>query len=89
MTYSIEDERDSLWSEVEELTGIKFINRKRPPEKLSNYSDEAKEAIGKLENVYQRIHNRDDVRKLSRMMKELNQDGELSPEMRHWWLMRY
>ena len=89
MTYSIEDERDSLWSEVEEFTGVKFINRKRPPEKLSNYSDEAKEAIGKLENVYQRIHNRDDVRKLSRMMKELNQDGELSPEMRHWWLMRY
>ena len=89
MTYSIEDERDSLWSEVEEVTGVKFISRKRPPEKLSNYSDEAKEAIGKLENVYQRIHNRDDVGKLSRMMKELNRDGELSPEMRHWWLMRY
>ena len=89
MTYSIEDEHDSLWSEVEELTGVKFINRKKPPEILSNYSEEAKKAIGKLENVCQRIHNRDDVRKLSRMMKELNQDGELSPEMRHWWLMRY
>ena len=48
MTYSIEEERDSLWLEVENLTGVRFINRKKPPEALSEYSDEAKEAIKKL-----------------------------------------
>ena len=51
MTYSIEEERDSLWLEVENLTGVRFINRKKPPEALSEYSDEAKEAIKKLKNV--------------------------------------
>ena len=65
MTYSIEEERDSLWLEVENLTGMRFINRKKPPEALSEYSDEAKEAIKKLKNVYQRINNREDVRRLS------------------------
>ena len=47
MTYSLEEERDSLWLEVENLTGVRFINRKKPPEALSEYSDEAKEAIKK------------------------------------------
>ena len=61
---------------VEELTGVKFINHKEPPEVLAEYSDEAKEAIEKLKNVHQRINNRTDVRRLSKMMKELNNDGE-------------
>ena len=89
MTYSIEEEHDSLWLEVENLTGVRFINRKKPPEALSEYSDEAKEAIKKLKNVYQRINNREDVRRLSRMMKELKNDGEMSPEMYLWWVNRY
>ena len=59
------------------------------PDALSEYSDEAKEAIKILKNVYQRINNREDVRRLSRMMKELKNDGEMSPEMYLWWVNRY
>ncbi len=80
MTDSLEQERDTLWMKVEELTGVKFINHKEPPEVLADYSDEAKEAIEKLKNVHQRINNRTDVRRLSKMMKELNNDGEMSAE---------
>ena len=39
------------------------------------YSDEAKEAIEKLKDVCQRINKRADVRRLSKIMKELNNDG--------------
>ncbi len=74
---------------VEELTGVKFINHKEPPEVLAEYSDEAKEAIEKLKNVHQRINNRTDVRRLSKMMKELNNDGEMSAETYLWWVNRY
>ena len=89
MTDSLEQERDALWLRVEELTGVKFINHKEPPEVLSEYSDETKEAIEKLKNVYQRINNRADVRRLSKMMKELNNDGEMSAETYLWWVNRY
>ena len=74
---------------VEELTGVKFINHEEPPEVLPEYSDEAKEAIEKLKNVHQRINNRKDVRRLSKMMKELNNDGEMSAETYLWWVNRY
>ena len=89
MTDSLEQERDTLWVRVEELTGVKFINHKEPPEVLPEYSDEAKEAIEKLKNVYQRINNRADVGRLSKMMKELNNDGEMSAETYLWWVNRY
>ena len=89
MTDSLEQERNTLWVSVEELTGVQFINRKEPPEILAEYSDEAKEAIEKLKNVCQRINNRADVRRLSKMMKELNNDGEMSAETYLWWVNRY
>ncbi len=89
MTDSLEQERDTLWVRVEELTGVIFINHKEPPEVLAEYSDEAKEAIEKLKNVYQRINNRADVGRLSKMMKELNNDGEMSAETYLWWVNRY
>ena len=89
MTDSLEQERNTLWVSVEELTGVKFINYKEPPEVLSEYSDEAKEVIEKLKNVHQRINNRADVRRLSNMMKELNNDGEMSAEAYLWWVNRY
>ena len=89
MTDSLEQERDTLWVRVEELTGVIFINHKEPPEVLAEYSDEAKETIEKLKNVYQRINNRADVRRLSKMMKELNNDGEMSAETYLWWVNRY
>ena len=89
MTDSLELERDTLWMRVEELTGVIFINHKEPPEVLAEYSDEAKEAIEKLINVYQRINNRADVGRLSKMMKELNNDGEMSAETYLWWVNRY
>ena len=89
MTDSLEQERDTLWLKVEELTGVKFINHKEPPKILAEYSDEAKETIEKLKSVYQRINNRADVRRLSKMMKELNNDGEMSAETYLWWVNRY
>ena len=89
MTDSLELERDTLWMRVEELTGVKFINHKEPPEVLAEYSGEAKEAIEKLKDVCQRINNRADVGRLSKMMKELNNDGEMSAETYLWWVNRY
>ena len=89
MTDLLEQERESLWLTVEELTRVKFINHKEPPEVLAEYSDEAKEAIEKLKNVHQRVNNRADVRRLSKMMKELNNDGEMSAETYLWWVNRY
>ena len=89
MTDSLEQERKTLWLRVVELTGVQFINHKEPPEVLADYSDEAKEAIEKLKNVHQRVNNRADVRRLSKMMKELNNDGEMSAETYLWWVNRY
>ena len=89
MTNSLEQERNTLWVSVEELTGVKFIKHKEPPEVLPEYSDEAKDAIEKLKNVCQRINNRADVRRLSKMMKELNNEGEMSAETYLWWVNRY
>ena len=89
MTDLLEQEREALWLRVAELTGVKFINHKEPPEVLAEYSDEAKEAIEKLKNVHQRINNRTDVRRLSMMMKELNNDNEMSAETYLWWVNRY
>ena len=89
MTKLLEQERNTLWVSVEELIGVQFINHKEPPEVLSEYSDEAKEAIKKLKNVHQRINNRANVRRLSKMMKELNNDGEMSAETYLWWVNRY
>ena len=56
---------------------------------MAEYSDEAKVAIEKLKNVHQRVNNRADVRRLSKMMKELNNDGEMSAETYLWWVNRY
>ena len=89
MTDSLEQEREALWLRVEELTGVQFINLKEPPEVLADYSDEAKEAIKKLKIVWQRSNNRADVQRLSKMMKELNKDGEMSAETYLWWVNRY
>ena len=89
MTDALEQERNTLWVSVEELTGVKFINHKEPPEVLAEYSDKAKEAIEKLKNLHQRINNRTDVRRLSKMMKELNNDCEMSAETYLWWVNRY
>jgi len=89
MTDSLEQESEALWLRIEELTSIKFINHKEPPEVLAGYNDEAKETIEKLKSVYQRINNRADVRRLSKMMKELNNDGEMSAETYLWWVNRY
>ena len=74
---------------VEELTGVKFNNHKEPPEVLAECSNEAKEVLEKLKNVCQRINNRADVRRLSKMMKELNNEGEMSAETYLWWVNRY
>ena len=89
MTDSMEEELNSLWLEVEILTGIKYLKRKILPKVSDHFSDEANEAIGYLENLIQKINNRKDVRLLSRMQQELNNGGEMSPEIYLWWVNRY
>ena len=89
MTDSMEEELNALWLEVEPLTSIKYLKRKPPPKVSDHFSDEANEAIGYLENLIQKINNRKDVRLLCRMQQELNNGGEMSPEIYLWWVNRY
>ena len=86
---TLEEERDALWEIIEKETGVKFKDHRNAPQPQDHFSDTANKAIHRLRYVLQYIGNRDDVGKLSRMMKELNRDGELSPEMKQWWLGRY
>jgi len=89
MADSMEEELNSLWLEIEILTGIKYLKRKILPKVSDQFSDEANEAIENLKDLTQRINNRSDVRLLSRMQQELNDEGEMSPEMYLWWVNRY
>ena len=89
MADSMEEELNSLWIEIEILTGIKYLKRKILPKVSDQFSDEANEAIENLKDLTQRINNRSDVRLLSRMQQELKDDGEMSPEMYLWWVNRY
>ena len=89
MADSMEEELNSLWLEIEILTGIKYLKRKILPKVSEQFSDEANEAIENLKDLTQRINNRSDVRLLSRMQQELKDDGEMSPEMYLWWVNRY
>ena len=89
MADSMEEELNSLWLEIEILTGIKYLKRKILPKVSDQFSDEANIAIEHLKDLHQRINNRKDVRLLSRMQQELNDDGEMSPEMYLWWVNRY
>ena len=89
MIDSMEEELNALWLEVETLTSIKYLKRKTPSKVSDHFSDEANEAIGYLENLIQKINNRKDVRLLSRMQQELNNGGEMSPEIYLWWVNRY
>ena len=89
MADSMEEELNSLWLEIEILTGIKYLKRKILPKVSDQFSDEANEAIENMKDLTQRINNRSDVRLLSRMQQELKDDGEMSPEMYLWWVNRY
>ena len=89
MADSMEEELNSLWIEIEILTGIKYLKRKILPKVSDQFSDEANEAIENLKDLTQRINNRSDVRLLSRMQQELKDDGEMSPEIYLWWVNRY
>ena len=89
MADSMEEELNSLWLEIEILTGIKYLKRKILPKVSDQFSDEANEAIENMKDLTQRINNRSDVRLLSRMQQELKDDGEMSPEIYLWWVNRY
>ena len=89
MIDSMEEELNTLWLEVETLTGTKYLKRKIPPEVSDHYSNETNQAIRYLKDLDQRINNRRDVRLLSRMQQELKNDGVMSPEMYLWWVNRY
>ena len=79
-----EEELNALWLEVEILTDIKYLNRKIPPKVTDQFSDEANKAIENLKDLNQRINNRNDVRSLFRMQRELKDESEMSPEMYLW-----
>ena len=79
-----EEELNALWLEVEILTDIKYLNRKIPPKVSDQFSDEANKAIENLKDLNQRINNRNNVRSLFRMQRELKDEGEMSPEMYLW-----
>ena len=79
-----EEKLNALWLEVEILTDIKYLNRKIPPKVSDQFSDEANKAIENLKDLNQRINNRNDVRSLFRMQRELKDEGEMSPEMYLW-----
>ena len=89
MIDSMDDELNALWLEVETLTGIKYLRRTTPPNVSDQFCDEANIAIEHLKDLHQRINNRKDVQLLSRMLQELEDDGEMSPEMYLWWVNRY
>ena len=69
MADSMEEELNSLWLEIEILTGIKYLKRKILPKVSDQFSDEANKAIENLKDLTQRINNRSDVRLLSRMQQ--------------------
>ena len=79
-----EEELNALWLEVEILTDIKDLNRKISPKISDQFSDKANKAIENLKDLNQRINNRNDVRSLFRMQRELKDEGEMSPEMYLW-----
>ena len=89
MIDSMEEDLNALWLGVENLTDIRYLKRKIPPDASVHFSDEANIAIEHLKDLHQRINNRKDVRLLSRMQKELAKDGEMSPEIYLWWVNRY
>ena len=79
-----EEEIHTLWLVVEIQTNTKYPNRKIPPKVSDQFSDEANKAIENLKDLNQRINNRNDVRSLFRMQRELKDEGEMSPEMYLW-----
>jgi len=89
MTDSMEEELNALWLEVETLTSVKYLKKHPPPKASDQFSDKTNEAMEYLENLHQRINNRKDVRLLSRMQQELNNCGEMAPEIYLWWMNRY
>ena len=84
-----EEELKSLWLEVEILTDIKYLNRKIHPKFSDQFGNEANKAIENLKDLNQRINNRNDVRSLFRMQRQLKDEGEMSPEVYLWWVNRY
>ena len=89
MTDPMEKERDGLWLKIEELTGMRFINRKQMPEVHEEYSDETRKLNRQLRDLDRQIDNRADVPRISKMLGELNNDGEMSAETYLWWVNRY
>ena len=76
-----EEELNALWLEVEILTDIKYLNRKIPPKVSDQFSNKANKAIENPKDLNQRINNRNDVRSLFRMQRELKDEGEMFSEM--------
>ena len=83
-TKTDEEELNAFLLEVEILTDIKYGNRKIPPKVADQFSDEANKAIVNLKDLNQRINNRNDVRSLFRMQRELKNEGDMSPKMYLW-----
>ena len=76
-----EEKLNALWLEVEIHADIKYLNRKIPPKVSDQFSDEANKAIENLKDLNQRINNRNDMRSLFRMQRELKDESEISPSI--------
>ena len=88
MDQSPEERRDALFEHIEELTGREFP-RNQFPQQSDEYPDEVNEAIRRLPDVLGAINSRNRGQMLSRMLRELDQEGEMTPETKAWWFRKY
>ena len=85
---SPEERRDALFERIEELTGREFP-RNQFPQQSDKYPDEANEAIRSLSDVLGAINSRNRGQMLSKMLTELEEEGQMTPETKAWWLRQY
>ena len=88
MDQSPEERGDALFERIEELTGREFP-RNQFPQQSDEYPDEANEAIRSLSDVLGAINSRNRGQMLSKMLTELEEEGQMTPETKAWWLRQY
>ena len=88
MDQSPEERRDALFECIQELTGREFP-RSQFPQQSDKYPDEANEAIRSLSDVLGVINSRNRGQMLSKMLTELEEEGQMTPETKAWWLRQY
>ena len=84
MTDSMEEERESLWLEVEMLTGTKFFCGENPPLPTYQYSMQANEAIEELQELMEGLLTENGCSSQHQVMQELGIDVYNSPTEYSW-----